>query len=355
MSSVKHDVFFRNHPVFTGEELAAHLLAAGQVGSRTQESLLAYHTKASRLVRVRRGLYAVIPPESDRDTYPIDPYLVASRLTPDAVLSHHTALEFHGRTYSVWRHLFYLAERPPGTVTFRSHVFRGTRFPEALVRSGNQHFGVLKAERAGMSLRVASLERTLVDVLDRPDLAGGWEEVWRSRRSSWRSGNCTRSRWRRTGPSGSTCRGRSNTGHYRARVQAIRLYVSGKITEKQLDRQRKFTTERLETLRLKLDDYRAREMAEAEKRALGEHIVEWAHRVGGRLDDLGDEERREVLRLLLDGATIDRSNNVDLTLAIPTQDVMSIAGQSSRCYRTRRLGLTQASPRSRTPHSDRRV
>ena len=112
--------------------------------------------------------------------------------------------------------------------------------------------------------------------------------------------------------------------------RAIRLYVSGKITEKQLDHQRKFITERLETLRLKLDDYRAREMAEAEKRALGEHIVEWAHRVRGRLDDLGDEERREVLRLILDGATIDRSNNVDLTLAIPTEDVVSIVGQNSR-------------------------
>ncbi len=109
--------------------------------------------------------------------------------------------------------------------------------------------------------------------------------------------------------------------------RAIRLYVSGKITEKQLDRQRKFITERLETLRMKLDDYRAREMAEAEKRELGEHIVDWANRVRGRLDDLGDEERREVLRLLLDGATIDQSNNVDLTLAIPTEDVVSIAGQ----------------------------
>ncbi len=31
-----------------------------------------------------------------------------------------------------------------------------------------------------MPLRVTSLERTLVDVLDRPDYSGGWEEVWRS-------------------------------------------------------------------------------------------------------------------------------------------------------------------------------
>ena len=29
-------------------------------------------------------------------------------------------------------------------------------------------------------MKVTSLERTLVDVLDRPQLAGGWEEVYRS-------------------------------------------------------------------------------------------------------------------------------------------------------------------------------
>ena len=31
-----------------------------------------------------------------------------------------------------------------------------------------------------MSVRVTSLERTLVDTLDRPDRSGGWEEVWSS-------------------------------------------------------------------------------------------------------------------------------------------------------------------------------
>lgn len=35
-------------------------------------------------------------------------------------------------------------------------------------------------DRAGLSVRVTSLERTLVDVLVRPDLGGGWEEIWRS-------------------------------------------------------------------------------------------------------------------------------------------------------------------------------
>ena len=180
MPVLKHDAFFRQHPVFTGDELAEHLARIGSHGVRTQERVLAYHTKAGRLRRVRQGLYAVVPTGVDGDTYPVDPYQVAARLTPDAVLSHHTALEFHGRAYSVWHHFIYSAERPAETLIFRDQVFRGTKFPQALVRSEAEYRGVLTTERFGMSLRVASLERTLVDVLDRPDLAGGWEEVWRS-------------------------------------------------------------------------------------------------------------------------------------------------------------------------------
>ena len=117
--------------------------------------------------------------------------------------------------------------------------------------------------------------------------------------------------------------------------RAIRLYVSGKITEAQLDHQRKFITERLETLREKLNDYRARESAQVERRMLAERVVEWSGWIGDGLDDLPQEERREVLRLLLDGATIDRHNQVNLTLAIPTEDFLSIAGPepTTRCTR----------------------
>ena len=96
---MKHDEFFRKHPVFTGEDLAEHLSSHGEVGGRAQEALLAYHQKVGRVVRVRRGLYAVIPPGADTDLYSVDPFLVAAKLTKDSVLSHHTALEFHGKAY----------------------------------------------------------------------------------------------------------------------------------------------------------------------------------------------------------------------------------------------------------------
>ena len=177
---MRHRDFFRRHPVFTGEQLSAHLASRGPVGPRTREALLSYHTRTGRLLRIRRGLYAVIPPGSDPESYPVDPYLIAARLTPDAVLSHHTALEYHGRAYSVWQHLVYSSSQPANTLTLRAQTFRGTRFPTALCRAGTEQYGVMDTDRKGVTIRVTTLERTLVDVLHRPRLGGGWEEIWRS-------------------------------------------------------------------------------------------------------------------------------------------------------------------------------
>ena len=51
---------------------------------------------------------------------------------------------------------------------------------EGTAVKGKEDFGVVQAERAGLGIKVTSLERTLVDVLDRPDISGSWEEIWRS-------------------------------------------------------------------------------------------------------------------------------------------------------------------------------
>ncbi|NPA94300.1 MAG: transcriptional regulator [Thermodesulfobacteria bacterium] len=177
---MKHEEFFRKHPVFTGEEMSRYLASCGKVGPRTKEALLAYYKKTGRVISIRRGLYAVVPPGANPASYPVDPFLVAAKLTKDAVLSYHTALEFHGHAYTVHEHFIYSASRPLSPFTYRSHVFRGVRFPESLRRAGKEDFGVVTMDRSGLEVRVTSLERTLVDVLNRPDLSGGWEEIWRS-------------------------------------------------------------------------------------------------------------------------------------------------------------------------------
>jgi len=172
--------FFDAHPVFTHDEFVAFHAAGEGRSPKTRESLLAHHVDSGRLVRVRRGLYAVVPSAADPKRYRPDPYLVAARMTDDAVLAYHTALEVHGRAYSVFEEFQYLTAKATRPVVFRSSRFRPVRFPKALRETGEEMFGVDLAERAGLDVYVTSLERTLVDILDRPDLGGSLEEIWRS-------------------------------------------------------------------------------------------------------------------------------------------------------------------------------
>jgi predicted transcriptional regulator of viral defense system len=172
--------FFQRHPVFTGEELNDFLASEGPRGPRAQESLLAYYVKSGRVVRVRRGLFAVVPLGASPETFAFDPYLFASRMTKAAILAYHTALEVHGKAYSVYEHFTYLARHSLRPVTFRSCRFKGVGFPKSLSRKGEEAFNVVKIDHVGLDVRVTGLERTFVDVLNRPDLSGSWEEIWRS-------------------------------------------------------------------------------------------------------------------------------------------------------------------------------
>lgn len=177
---MKLNEFFSKHPVFTVEEFDEFLSNKGSGNYWTRKALLAHHRKQGRILRVRRGLYVVVPPGTIPDTCPVDSYLLAAKMTKDSVLAYHTALEFFGKAYSVYEQFYYLTGRKSLPVIFRSYQFSCVLFPKSLRDKQLENFGVKKSERAGVSIRVTSLERTLVDVLDRPHLGGSWEEIWRS-------------------------------------------------------------------------------------------------------------------------------------------------------------------------------
>ena len=71
-----------------------------------------------------------------------------------------------------------------------------------------------------------------------------------------------------------------------------------------------------------------------------EAVLAWARDVGEGLDELPPEQLKEVLRMVVDEVTVDRDNNLDITLAIPIDDEsVSIASQPSpRGGRGRRGG-----------------
>ena len=177
---MKLNRFFARNPVFTVAELDQFLAEEGTGNRWTRKALLAHHRRQGHVAPVRRGLYAVVPPGSTPRTSPVDPYLLASKAATGAILAYHTAMEFHGKAHSVFRQFYYLATRKSAPFSLRAFQFRSLLHPKALRDKHKEEFEVTKGERAGVDVRVTSLERTLVDLLDRPDLGGGWEEIWRS-------------------------------------------------------------------------------------------------------------------------------------------------------------------------------
>ena len=181
---MKLDQFFSRHPVFRVDELTEFLSTRSSTNPSTRNSLLAHHRSTGRILRIRRGFYATVPRRSLAENFLVDPYLIAGRISEDAILAYHTALEIHGRSYTLFEQFIYLTAKSPGKpFKFQGATYRGVSQPKALVRADLQNSYVEAQDRAGLDIAVTDLERTLVDSMDRPHLAGGWEEIWRSLQS----------------------------------------------------------------------------------------------------------------------------------------------------------------------------
>jgi len=171
--------FFAENPVFSHGDFLAALAARGRTVA-TANNLLALHLASGRLLRVRRGLYAVRPPGVEPAGAEVNPYLIASKLRDDAVVAYHAALQFHGKAYSLWRKFYCLTKRRARPFTFQGQEFVTVQAPVKLRALPDFGGGIREIRHAGGLVRVTNLERTLVDVLDAPDKGGGWEEIWRS-------------------------------------------------------------------------------------------------------------------------------------------------------------------------------
>ena len=125
---IKH--FFETHPVFRYEEFAAFMTAQGTNRPESWRQQLSYHQKAGHLIHIRKFLYAVKPMYS-QDQW-VDPYLIASKATADAIIAYHTALELHGIAYTTFNEFTYLSNRQISSFTYEGQRFRAVMQPKTL-------------------------------------------------------------------------------------------------------------------------------------------------------------------------------------------------------------------------------
>ncbi len=172
--------FFAEHPVFRVEDFLRVHVDEGGRSRQTSASLLKQHVAAGNLVHPRRGLYATVPRGVQAGDHVVDAFLLAGGHSADAVLAYHAALQFHGRAYSSWSRLHVLTAGRSKPWSWRGVEVVPVLVPVALRSLPGWGGGVVQRRHAGGLVQVTTLERTLVDVLHRPALAGGWEEIWRS-------------------------------------------------------------------------------------------------------------------------------------------------------------------------------
>ncbi|MFM8454691.1 MAG: hypothetical protein ACKOAD_07045 [Gammaproteobacteria bacterium] len=135
---------------------------------------LQYYLRQGRIITIRRGFFATVPPNQSSDTLHVDPYLICSRICKDSVLAYHTALELHTVAHSIFQRYTFKTRSKVRSFQYAENMF----YPVNHKNFDNRFSTVINLH--GINIQLTNLGATYVDALDRPDLCGGWEEVYRS-------------------------------------------------------------------------------------------------------------------------------------------------------------------------------
>ncbi len=128
--------------------------------------------KRGWLQRVRPGVYLLNPGRFGPDALPdTDPLRVGSRLIDPYYFGFATAAELSGVFPQASRRYYIVTSSRPPQGARIAKQFQFVRVPSF------RFFGIRRLLRRGERLAVSDLERTIVDCIDRPELAGGMSGV----------------------------------------------------------------------------------------------------------------------------------------------------------------------------------
>lgn len=164
----------RLHRAFSGPfgvEEATEVLQLERV--RTKR-LLAHLAERGWLVRVRHGLYTTVPLDAaDPGSWLAEPWVVATKSFTPCYVGGWTALHHWELTEQLFRTVVVFTAK---AIRKKKQEIQGTTFRLRKV-SEDRLFGTKTVWMGKVPVKVSDPERTLVDVLDRPDTGGGIRHV----------------------------------------------------------------------------------------------------------------------------------------------------------------------------------
>lgn len=130
----------------------------------TAKSLIGNLLKDGYIKRVKHNLYAVCDLEYGQ-VIP-DQYMIASKIKDDSFISYHSAFDYYGVKNQMFYYVYVSSKK-----RFENFEFDGYDF---IFINNKYDFGI---EQKG-KVRVTDKERTVIDCINRTDLAGGDEELF---------------------------------------------------------------------------------------------------------------------------------------------------------------------------------
>lgn len=153
--------FFATHLVFSLDEAAEVLAPPG--GRAGTVERLKHHLETGRLKLLARGIYAVVPPGIKAGQFQPDPFLTAVAVRPDAVFSHHSALELLGAAHSIWNKYTLYTEKRRRPLRLDGTTIHFLEHPKSIHTRSLDDLGVQRIERRGRLLKATGPERTLIE------------------------------------------------------------------------------------------------------------------------------------------------------------------------------------------------
>ena len=153
--------------------------ALPQSGESALKELLSDMVKRGLLMRLKKGLYYIIPYEQEADAFMPDWHLIAEHLTKgtDHYIGYYSALQIHNLITqpSLKEQIVVAKQMRPSTFKIKNVMFQ-------LIYHNEKHFfGSKKIWIDSFNKVICSdLEKTFVDCLFKPDYAGGIVEIARA-------------------------------------------------------------------------------------------------------------------------------------------------------------------------------
>lgn len=123
------------------------------------------------LVRIAKGQYQLLPAKTGLDPFPMgDKFVLACQAFPEGFIAYGSAAEQHGLSLQVFNSVIIANTERSGTRSIGSLNVQ-------LVKVAAPNYLGFQSLNRGPSVKVATLERTLIDCIDRPDLAGGISDL----------------------------------------------------------------------------------------------------------------------------------------------------------------------------------